>query len=84
MEEKYPEELYDKFFVARQPIFTAQMRVWGYELLFRHGEDLEEAVFADGDQATTQLIDDGYNLAVRGLRLGAKALVNFPRRMLVG
>lgn len=84
MEEKYPEELYDKFFVARQPIFTAQMRVWGYELLFRHGEDIEEAVFADGDQATTQLIADGYNLAVRGLRQGAKALVNFPRRMLVG
>jgi c-di-GMP phosphodiesterase len=60
------------------------MRVWGYELLFRHGEDIEEAVFADGDQATTQLIADGYNLAVRGMRQGAKALVNFPRRMLVG
>jgi len=84
MEEKYPEELYDKFFVARQPIFTAQMRVWGYELLFRHGEDIEEAVFEDGDQATTQLIADGYNLTVRGIRQGAKALVNFPRRMLVG
>jgi c-di-GMP phosphodiesterase len=84
MEEKYPEELYDKFFVARQPIFTAQMRVWGYELLFRHGEGIEEAVFEDGDQATTQLIADGYNLAVRGMRQGAKALVNFPRRMLVG
>ncbi|MDP3430394.1 MAG: HDOD domain-containing protein, partial [Desulfomicrobium sp.] len=67
-----------------QPVFTAQMRLWGYELLFRHGEDIEEAVFADGDQATTQLIADGYNLAVRGMRQGAKVLVNFPRRMLVG
>ncbi len=84
MEETYPEQLYDKFFVARQPIFTAQMRVWGYELLFRHGEDMEEAVFTDGDQATTQLIADGYNLAVRGMRQGAKALVNFPRSILVG
>ncbi|MDO9584254.1 MAG: HDOD domain-containing protein [Desulfomicrobium sp.] len=84
MEEAYPEQLYDKFFVARQPVFTAQMRLWGYELLFRHGEDIEEAVFADGDQATTQLIADGYNLAVRGMRQGAKVLVNFPRRMLVG
>jgi EAL and modified HD-GYP domain-containing signal transduction protein len=84
MEETYPEQLYDKFFVARQPIFTAQMRVWGYELLFRHGEGIEEAVFSDGDQATTQLIADGYNLAVRGLRQGAKALVNFPRSVLVG
>lgn len=84
MEETYPEQLYDKFFVARQPIFTAQMRVWGYELLFRHGEDIEEAVFIDGDQATTQLIADGYNLAVRGMRQGAKVLVNFPRSVLVG
>lgn len=84
MEETYPEQLYDKFFVARQPIFTAQMQIWGYELLFRHGENIQEAVFADGDQATTQIIADGYNLAVQGLRPGAKALVNFPRTLLVG
>jgi c-di-GMP phosphodiesterase len=83
MEETYPEQLYDKFFVARQPIFTAQMELWGYELLFRHGENIQEAVFTDGDQATTQIIADGYNLAVRGLRRGAKALINFPRSVLV-
>lgn len=84
MEETYPEQLYDKFFVARQPIFTAQMQVWGYELLFRHGENIQDAVFADGDQATTQIIADGYNLAVQGLRQGARALVNFPRSVLLG
>lgn len=84
MEETYPEQLYDKFFVARQPIFTARMQIWGYELLFRHGENIQEAVFADGDQATTQIIADGYNLAVQGLRQGARALVNFPRSVLLG
>jgi EAL and modified HD-GYP domain-containing signal transduction protein len=84
MEEKYPEQLYDTFFVARQPVFTAEMQLWGYELLFRHAEHIQEAVFTDGDQATTQLIADGYNLAVRGLRQGARALVNFPRSVLVG
>ena len=84
MEETYPEQLYDRFFVARQPVFTAQMRLWGYELLFRHGEGSEEAVFTDGDQATTQLIADGYSLAVRGMRQGARVLVNFPRSVLVG
>ncbi len=84
MEETYPEQLYDKFFVARQPVFTAEMQLWGYELLFRHGENSQEAVFFDGDQATTQIIADGYNLAVRGLRQGARVLVNFPRSVLVG
>ena len=84
MEETYPEQLYDTFFVARQPVFTAEMQLWGYELLFRHGANIQEAVFTDGDQATTQLIADGYNLAVRGLRQGARALVNFPRSVLVG
>lgn len=84
MEETYPEQLYDKFFVARQPVFTAEMQLWGYELLFRHGENSQEAVFVDGDQATTQIIADGYNLAVRGLRQGARVLVNFPRSVLVG
>ena len=84
MEETYPEQLYDTFFVARQPVFTADMQLWGYELLFRHAQNIQEAVFTDGDQATTQLIADGYNLAVRGLRQGARALVNFPRSVLVG
>jgi len=84
MAESYPEQLYDRIFVARQPIFTADMRIWGYELLFRHGEDFQIAGIADGDQATTQVIADGFNLAAQGLRSGSRALINFPRNMLVG
>lgn len=38
MIEAEPEKLYDRIFVARQPIFSADMKVWGYELLFRHGD----------------------------------------------
>lgn len=84
MHESYPEQLYDKIFVARHPIFTADMQIWGYELLFRHGENIQAAVITDGDQATTQVIADGFNLAVQGLRKGSKALINFPRNVLVG
>ena len=83
MSEQEPEKLYDRIFVARQPIFSAEMKVWGYELLFRHGET-QAASFADGDQATTQVIADGFTLASRGMRKGTKALVNFPRNVLVG
>lgn len=76
--------LYDDIFVARQPIFSREMGIWGYELLFRHGKDVQVALILDGDQATTQVIADGFTLAERGMRDGAKALVNFPRNVLVG
>ncbi|WP_245750987.1 EAL and HDOD domain-containing protein [Desulfomicrobium apsheronum] len=78
-----PEQFYDKIFVARQPIFTAEMKIWGYELLFRHG-DTQSAVFTDGDQATTQVIADGFALGVRGMENRIKALINFPRNVLLG
>lgn len=78
------EQLYDNIFVARQPIFDAKMQVWGYELLFRNGGNMREAAFVDGDQATTQVIADGFSLAVQGMRTGTKALINFPRNVLLG
>ena len=83
MPEQMPEQFYDKIFVARQPIFTAEMKIWGYELLFRHG-DTQCAVFTDGDQATTQVIADGFALGVRGMENRIKALINFPRNVLLG
>lgn len=65
MTEHHAQEFYDRIFVARQPIFTTQMGIWGYELLFRH-EEAHAAVFTDGDQATTQVIADGFALGTRG------------------
>ena len=84
MNESYPEQLYERICVARHPIFTADMEIWGYELLFRHAEDIQAAVFSDGEQATSQIIADGFGLAAPGLRKGSKALINFPRNALVG
>jgi c-di-GMP phosphodiesterase len=83
MSQENPEQCYDSIYVARQPIFTAEMRIWGYELLFRHGE-AQSAVFTDGDQATTQVIADGFALGIRGMSSKVKALINFPRNVLVG
>jgi EAL and modified HD-GYP domain-containing signal transduction protein len=84
MNDSYPEQLYDKIFVARHPIFTADMQVWGYELLFRHEENVENAVISDGDQATSQIIADGFGLVSRNLQGGSRALINFPRNTLIG
>jgi len=83
MSEQMSEQFYDRIYVARQPIFTAEMKIWGYELLFRHGET-QSAVFTDGDQATTQVIADGFALGSRGMGGKIKALINFPRNVLVG
>ena len=83
MQELEQQQFYDKIFVARQPVFAADMRIWGYELLFRQGET-QSAVFTDGDQATTQVIADGYALGTRGMGGGVRALINFPRNVLIG
>lgn len=83
MNHKQPEFLYDKIFVARHPIFTRDMQIWGYELLFRHADNVQVAVISDGDQATTEVLADGFNLAVQGMRKGAKALINFPRKAII-
>ena len=47
-----------KIFIARQPIFDLQQKVYGYELLFRSGLD---NVFkhADPDQASAKVMTDG-------------------------
>lgn len=84
MSETQSEKLYESIYVARQPVFTAKMEIWGYELLFRHAASAQEAIIVDGIQATTQVIADGFALAAQGIRQGVKALINFPRNILVG
>lgn len=76
--------LYEQIFVARQPVFTSDMKIWGYELLFRHSGSAQAAMVVDDNQATAQVVADGYNLAGRDLRGNEKALINFSRDMLVG
>lgn len=43
------------FYLARQPIYDASLRLAGYELLFRSG-DTTYADFTNGDQATSEVI----------------------------
>src|SRR5574344_999625 len=83
MSDSPTENVYENIFVARQPIFTRDMQLWGHELLFRHGENVQVAVITDGDMATTQVIADGYALASQGVRPTTKALINFPRNMIL-
>jgi EAL and modified HD-GYP domain-containing signal transduction protein len=70
-------------FVARQPIFDLQQKVYGYELLFRSGLD---NVFRhpDPNQATSKVIVDSFFLLnLSTLTSGKRAFINIPRDILL-
>jgi c-di-GMP-related signal transduction protein len=70
-------------FVARQPIFTRKLKIYGYELLFREGTT---NVFpgTEGNEATSKLISDSFfNIGVESITGGKRAFVNFTQELLV-
>lgn len=74
----------NSFFVARQPVFDRELNIWGYELLFRNSHAAGTAEISDEDEATSQVIADGFGLVQEDLLEGQKILINFPRNMLLG
>ena len=77
------EKLHEDIFVARQPIFDKDRSLWGYELLFRDSGSAVAARFSDPDQATAQVIADGYTMARASLAPEVRSLINFPERLLL-
>jgi c-di-GMP-related signal transduction protein len=74
----------ERVLVSHQPIYRDDMAELGYELLFRNS-DRDQATFADGDQATAEVIintfmDIGLDAMV-GRRL---AFINFDRNLILG
>ncbi len=70
-------------FIARQPIFDAKQRVYGYELLYRSGVE-NVCAETDGDMASFSVI--GNTLLVVGLEpisQGKRVFVNFTRKLLL-
>ncbi len=74
--------LVETIFVARQPIFDRNMKVWGYEILFRHSET-NKAEVTNGNVATSKVILEGLLMAQKGTREGTRFLINFPYDMFV-
>lgn len=71
-----------KVFVARQPIFDKQQKVFGYELLYRLGYDnyYDEL---DGDRATADVIANSFLLiGIEALTGGKRAFINFSKNLL--
>lgn len=67
-------------FVARQPIFDSQLRVHGYELLYRRS-DIDTAEFIDGDAATSSVILNTFTeFGIENLTYGRTAYINLTRK----
>lgn len=70
-------------YIARQAIFDRNLRVLGYELLYRAGED-DKAVFTDGDRATRTLLSDALMVfGLNNLTDGRVAYVNFTEKLVM-
>ena len=72
-----------EIFVARQPIFTADKKIFGYELLFRLGLD---NVFPDIDGTTATsgvLANTFFSLGLNEILAGKPGLINFTRDLIV-
>jgi EAL and modified HD-GYP domain-containing signal transduction protein len=69
--------------VARQPIFDAQMRVFGYEMLYR-SSSLNEFDGTEENTATAQVISAVFGSPETDQLTGRKnTFINFPQKMLV-
>jgi c-di-GMP-related signal transduction protein len=72
-----------KVYVARQPIFKRNRKIYGYELLFRGG--ITNAFpDIDGDTATSKLLSNTFfTMGVERVSAGKKAFINFTQDLLV-
>jgi EAL and modified HD-GYP domain-containing signal transduction protein len=69
-------------YVARQPIFTTDEKVFGYELLFRDGvEDYFRE--KDPDTASRKTLDNSLQMGLQMLCDGKRAFVNCTREVLL-
>jgi EAL and modified HD-GYP domain-containing signal transduction protein len=72
-----------QIFIARQPIFDTQQKVYGYELLFRSGPE-NYFDHPDLDHASSKVISDSnLVLGMRHLTGGKRAFFNVTREVLI-
>lgn len=73
------------FFVGRQPIYDRELKVVGYELLYRKDPLVNRAEFSDVDQACSKvLLDTLVEVGIENLVGNHLAFMNLSRTFLVG
>lgn len=71
-------------YIARQPIYNTNREVVAYELLYRDGENKTQAVFTDGDKATSRLVSDAITLfGLSNLTNKKPAFINFTENLIM-
>ncbi len=76
-------EAESNIFVARQPIFLKNQRVFAYELLFRSGLENYFDSTQDSGQATSKVISHSFlMIGISKITDGKKAFINFNKEML--
>lgn len=71
-------------FVAAQPIFDQQLKVFRHELLFRSGPENYFPAGTDARRATSSVISHGLGMiGLDALTAGTRAFINLPRNLLV-
>jgi len=79
-----PEEVTNQIYLARQPIFGLDRKVFAYELLYRSGKAGMASVF-DADRATSVVIANTFlNMGIEGISNGRPVFINLPRRFITG
>ncbi len=74
----------EEIFIGRQPIFDRELRVYGYELLYRSGET-NAAGIIDSERATSQVIVNAFlEFGLDRLVGGSRAFINITPGLLQG
>ena len=70
--------------VASQPIFNARKEIFGYELLYRAGQESSVYDGIDGSSATKDVLVKAFiDIGIEEITGGRKAFVNFPAELIV-
>ena len=70
-------------YIARQPIFNKELKVYGYELLFRADQDAKVFTGTSATSATATVLDGLYEIGIEKIVDGKKAFVNFDYDLIV-
>ncbi len=69
-------------YIARQPIFSRDMKVYGYELLYRAERDSKRFNMSDNLVATATVLAGVFENGLDAITEGKRAFVNFDEQML--